>query len=62
VSLPVAADIDLRFAERTRQARQRMRAYLRFRRNPALRNQLSVEHAWLSSEIGELASMLEQTA
>jgi glycerol-3-phosphate O-acyltransferase / dihydroxyacetone phosphate acyltransferase len=62
VSLPVAADIDLRFAERTRQARQRMRAYLRFRRNPALRHQLSAEHAWLSNEIGELASVLEQTA
>jgi glycerol-3-phosphate O-acyltransferase/dihydroxyacetone phosphate acyltransferase len=59
VSLPVGADTDLRFAERARRARQRMRAYLKFRRTPALRNRLSVEHAWLSNEIGELASLLE---
>jgi glycerol-3-phosphate O-acyltransferase / dihydroxyacetone phosphate acyltransferase len=59
VSLPIAADIDLRFTERIRQARQRMRAYLRFRRKPTLREQLSTEHAWLISEIGAVARVLE---
>jgi glycerol-3-phosphate O-acyltransferase/dihydroxyacetone phosphate acyltransferase len=61
VSLPVAADIDLRFAERMRHARQRMRAYLRFRRDPQLRNQLTSEHKWLVSEISELARTLLPT-
>jgi glycerol-3-phosphate O-acyltransferase/dihydroxyacetone phosphate acyltransferase len=59
VSLPIAADVDLRFAERTRRARQRMRAYLRFRRDPELRERLCAEHAWLTSEIAELARVLE---
>ncbi|MDQ3950387.1 MAG: lysophospholipid acyltransferase family protein [Gemmatimonadota bacterium] len=60
VSLPIAADIDLRFAERMRRARQRMRAYLRFRRDPQLRERLCAEHAWLTSEIGELARAFER--
>jgi glycerol-3-phosphate O-acyltransferase/dihydroxyacetone phosphate acyltransferase len=59
-SLPIAADIDLRFAERMRRARQRMRAYLRFRREPELRDQLCAEHAWLTGEIAELARALER--
>jgi glycerol-3-phosphate O-acyltransferase/dihydroxyacetone phosphate acyltransferase len=59
VSLPIAADADLRFTERMRHARQRMRAYVRFRRRPELREQLCAEHVWLSSEIGELARALE---
>jgi glycerol-3-phosphate O-acyltransferase / dihydroxyacetone phosphate acyltransferase len=59
VSLPIAADIDLRFTERMRHARQRMRAYLRFRRDPKLREQLTTEHAWLANEITELARQLE---
>ncbi len=61
-SLPIAADIDLRFTERMRQARQRMRAYLQFRRKPTLREQLSTEHAWLVSEIGEIARALEHNS
>ena len=59
VSLPIAADVDLRFTERLRQARHRMRAYLRFRRTPALRKELSTEHAWLASEISAVAQVLE---
>jgi 1-acyl-sn-glycerol-3-phosphate acyltransferase len=59
VSLPVSADVDLRFTERMRRARERMRAYLRFRHNPELREQLSAEHTWLTSEIVELAHALE---
>jgi len=59
VSLPIAADIDLRFTERIRHARQRMRAYLRFRREPGVRERLCTEHAWLTGEIEELAGALE---
>jgi 1-acyl-sn-glycerol-3-phosphate acyltransferase len=59
VSLPIAADIDLRFTERIRQARDRMRAYSRFRRDPGLRERLCAEYAWLGSEIAEIARMLE---
>jgi 1-acyl-sn-glycerol-3-phosphate acyltransferase len=60
VSLPVAADVDLRFTEHARHARRRMRAYLRFRHDPALRERLCAEHAWLTGEIGELARALER--
>jgi 1-acyl-sn-glycerol-3-phosphate acyltransferase len=58
VSLPIAADIDLRFTERMRHARQRMHAYLRFRRQPGLHERLCTEHTWLTSEITELAQAL----
>jgi glycerol-3-phosphate O-acyltransferase/dihydroxyacetone phosphate acyltransferase len=58
ISLPIAADIDLHFAERMRRARQRMRAYLRFRRDPDLRDRLCDEHTWLTGEIAELARAL----
>ena len=58
-SLPFAADVDLRFTERMRRARQRMRAYLHFRRNPDLRERLYAEHRWLTDEISELANTLE---
>jgi glycerol-3-phosphate O-acyltransferase / dihydroxyacetone phosphate acyltransferase len=58
VSLPIAADVDLRFTERVRHARQRMRAYVRFRRHPELHQQLCAEHAWLTSEITELGRVL----
>jgi glycerol-3-phosphate O-acyltransferase/dihydroxyacetone phosphate acyltransferase len=61
VSLPIAADIDLRFAERMRRARQRMRAYVHFRRDPKLRDRLRAEHTWLTDEIAELARALERT-
>ena len=60
LSLPIAADVDLRFTERMRHARQRMRAYIRFRRHPELREQLCTEHAWLTSEIAELARALQR--
>lgn len=60
VSLPIAVDIDLRFTERMRQARQRMRAYLQFRRDPELRQRLLAEHAWLTTEIAQLAQALER--
>jgi hypothetical protein len=61
VSLPIAADVDLRFTERMHRARQRMRAYLRFRRNPELGARLVTEHQWLTTEVSELARMLAST-
>jgi 1-acyl-sn-glycerol-3-phosphate acyltransferase len=61
LSLPIAADVDLRFTERVRHARQRMRAYVRFRRHPKLHRQLCTEHAWLTSEITALGHALERT-
>jgi 1-acyl-sn-glycerol-3-phosphate acyltransferase len=59
VSLPIAADVDLRFGERMRQAQQRMQAYLHFRRDPMLREHLALEHVQLTKEIGEIAQALE---
>jgi hypothetical protein len=59
VSLPIATDVDLRFTERMRHARQRMRAYVQFRRDPELRKRLCTEHEWLTGEIAELARALE---
>jgi glycerol-3-phosphate O-acyltransferase / dihydroxyacetone phosphate acyltransferase len=61
-TLPIAADVDLQFTERVRQARQRMRTYLRLRRNPSLREALTAEHKWLTQEIAELASALETSS
>jgi 1-acyl-sn-glycerol-3-phosphate acyltransferase len=58
VSLPIAADVDLRFTKRMHHARQRMGAYLRFRRHPELREQLCAEHFWLKAEIVEIAHAL----
>ncbi len=43
LSLPAAATWDLRFRDRTRRARQRMRTYFRFRREPELRERLQRE-------------------
>ena len=59
VSLPLAADIDLRFTARMRQARQRMHAFVHFHRKPELRRQLLTEHRWLVQEIGEVGRLLE---
>jgi glycerol-3-phosphate O-acyltransferase / dihydroxyacetone phosphate acyltransferase len=57
-SLPIAAEINLRFAERMQRARQRMRAYFRFRHSPALRDWLSAEHEWLTGEIVSISHQL----
>lgn len=43
LSLPAAATWDLRFRDRMRRARQRMRTYFRFRREPELRERLQRE-------------------
>lgn len=65
LSLPLAADVDLRLSDRMRQASDRMRTYLRFRRKPVLRQQLSTERKWLRDELLELTADLrtiEQSA
>jgi hypothetical protein len=50
LSLPIAEDFALRFQERRRRARRRMRAYFRFRRDPALQQRLRAEVTWLREE------------
>ena len=62
LSLPPAARWALRYADRLAHARRRMRAYLLFRREPALRRELAGEVAWVRSEAQSLARELEPTA
>ncbi|CAA9318922.1 MAG: hypothetical protein AVDCRST_MAG11-1911, partial [uncultured Gemmatimonadaceae bacterium] len=50
VSLPAAARVDFRFRERMRRAAARVRSWLRFRRDPALRARLLGEARWLRDE------------
>jgi 1-acyl-sn-glycerol-3-phosphate acyltransferase len=54
LTLVPSAGHDLRYGDRTRRARTRMRAYFRFRREPALQAALLAEAAWLRSEAGAL--------
>lgn len=50
LSLPLAATLDWRLRDRLRHARQRMRTYLHYRRNPTLQRALLDEAAWLRGE------------
>jgi hypothetical protein len=50
VSLPIAADISFALRDRLWRARQRARAYLKFRRDPALQQRLIDELRWLRAE------------
>jgi 1-acyl-sn-glycerol-3-phosphate acyltransferase len=50
VSLPLAADISFALHDRLARARQRARAYLRFRRDPAFQQGLIDELLWLRTE------------
>jgi 1-acyl-sn-glycerol-3-phosphate acyltransferase len=59
LSLPPSARWALRYADRLSHARRRVRAYLRFRRDPALRDALAAEGAWLRAEAGAIASEVE---
>jgi 1-acyl-sn-glycerol-3-phosphate acyltransferase len=59
VSLPPSATWALRFADRWRAARARVRTYLTLRRDPELRRRLCDEIAWLR---GEAAALNEQLA
>lgn len=58
VTLPLSADIDLRYAGRVRAARRRMGAYLRLRGNPELAGALRLERAALASDIRRLDALL----
>ena len=57
-SLPVAAELNLRLAARLARARDRARAYLRFRRDAAEQRELRDELAWLRREAAELDAEL----
>ncbi|HKG93309.1 MAG TPA: lysophospholipid acyltransferase family protein [Gemmatimonadaceae bacterium] len=50
VSLPIAGTWYLQYADRLRRARRRVRTYLLFRRDPALRQRLLDDVAWLRTE------------
>lgn len=50
LSLPLAEDVALRLQERLVRARRRMRAYFRFRRDPALQRRLVEQQQWLGEE------------
>lgn len=54
LSLPVAASVDLRLRDRMARARDRIRAYLTFRREPRLHEQLRAELLWLRQEALDL--------
>jgi glycerol-3-phosphate O-acyltransferase/dihydroxyacetone phosphate acyltransferase len=60
VSLPPSATWDFRYADRRRRASARVRTYLRFRRDPALHQQLLAELTWLRSEALALNSAADQ--
>lgn len=62
LSLPPSARWALRYADRLANARRRARAYLRFRRDPALRAALAGEAAWLRAEARAIAREAEATA
>jgi len=58
LTLPIAEDFALRFQERMSRAYERMRAYLTFRRDPALHRTLRAERAWLRDASLELEEEL----
>lgn len=57
LTLIPSAGHDLRYGDRTRRARARARAYLRFRHDPALHAELQAECAWLRQEAGALEQL-----
>jgi len=59
-SLPLSASWDLRYADRRRRAIARVRTYLQLRRDPALRERLAGEVAWLRTEALSLNELLER--
>lgn len=59
VSLPLAADVNLRFSERLFRATKRARTYLRFRRDPSLRDRLRAELASLRRDVLAFNELLD---
>ncbi len=60
LTLVPSAGHDLRYGDRTRRARARMRAYFRFRRDPSLQRALLAEADWLRHEAGALERAIEE--
>jgi hypothetical protein len=58
LTLVPSAGHDLRYGDRTRRARARMRAYFRFRREPAVQAELLAECEWLRREAGALEAVV----
>lgn len=58
VSLPIAAEINFRLSDRVRRAACRARAFLRFRRDPALRGRMRNELAALREDVAALDQSL----
>jgi 1-acyl-sn-glycerol-3-phosphate acyltransferase len=61
ISLPLSATWDFRYADRVRRGLARVRAYLLFRRDPALHRRLLEDLAWLRREAIALDSVLDGT-
>lgn len=61
VSLPIAAEVNFRLADRRRRALDRARTYLRFRRRPRLQARLRSELEWLRSEAAEIEMLVLRT-
>jgi 1-acyl-sn-glycerol-3-phosphate acyltransferase len=60
LSLAPSASSDFRFGDRTRRARERMRAYFTFRRNAKLQRTLRAEAEWLRDEALALERALHE--
>jgi len=60
LTLVPSADWDFRLRDRHRRAVARVRTYLRFRRDPALRARLLGEMAWLRGEAAEIERVAEE--
>lgn len=54
ITLIPSASSDLRYGDRVERRRQRMRTYLRFRAEPALRDELLAEADWLRRQAGAI--------
>jgi glycerol-3-phosphate O-acyltransferase / dihydroxyacetone phosphate acyltransferase len=61
-SLVPSATWDFRYADRVRRASARVKTYLRFRREPALQQQLLTELTWLRSEAVALNDFMDETS
>lgn len=58
MTLVPSASSEMRYGDRSRRRAERMRAYLLFRRHPALRNELLAEADWLRKQAGAIEQQL----
>jgi len=58
LTLVPSASSDFRYGDRTRRARERIRAYFRFRKEPALQRSLKAEAEWLREEAVALEALI----